>query len=94
MIIKAKFLRNGTPCGRSYSYIAPEDGETYKVGDYVYLNKESIGQIVEVDVPEENVGFPVDKLQTFIGRAEAPELPVISKIQINIPESQMMKGEN
>ena len=70
MVIKAKFLRNGLPSGRPYSYITPEDGETYKVGDYVYLNKDSIGKIVEVDVPEEKIGFPIEKLRTFISREE------------------------
>ena len=86
MIIKAKFLRNGIPSGRPYSYIAPDDGETYKAGDYVYLNKESIGQIVEIDVPEDKTGYPVDKLRTFIGRAEKPESP-----EIQIPNE--LKGE-
>ena len=62
MVIKAKFLRNGLPSGRPYSYITPEDGETYKVGDYVYLNKDSIGRIMEVDVPEEKIGFPIEAL--------------------------------
>lgn len=70
MIIKAKFFRNGVLSGRPYSYVAPEDGETYKVGDYVYLNKDSIGQIVDTDVQEDKAGYPVDKMRTFIGRAE------------------------
>lgn len=70
MVIKAKFLRSGLPSGRPYSYITPEDGETYKVGDYVYLNKDSIGKIVEVDVQEEKIGFPIEKLRTFISRKE------------------------
>lgn len=82
MIIKAKFLRDGVTSGRSYSYIAPDDGEEYKVGDYVYLNSDSVGQIVETDVTKEQAGYPVDMLRTFVGRAEAPELPVISKIRI------------
>lgn len=70
MIIKAKFFRNGVLSGRPYSYITPEDGETYKVGDLVYLSIGSIGQIVEIDVPEDEVGFPIDKLRTFISRKE------------------------
>ena len=86
MIVKARFLRNSIPSGKPYSYLTPDDGEEYKVGDYVYLNKDSIGQIVETDVPEDNIGFPVDKLRTFIGRAE---INIISKIQVNVPE----KGE-
>ena len=77
MVIKAKFLRNGVPSGRPYSYITPNDGEDYKVGDLVYLSIGSIGQIVEIDVPEDEVGFAIDKLKTFIGRAENPELPEI-----------------
>lgn len=76
MVVKAKFFRHGIPSGRAYSFITPEDGETYKVGDYVYLNKDSVGQITEVDVPEDKVGFPIDKLKSFIGRAEQPEIPI------------------
>ena len=73
MIVKVKFLRNGVPSGRTYSYIAPDDGETYKVGDYVYLSGDSVGLIVETDVPEDKAGYTVDKLRTFIGRAENPD---------------------
>lgn len=73
MIVKVKFLRNGVPSGRTYSYIAPDDGETYKAGDYVYLSGDSVGLIVETDVPEDKAGYPVDKLRTFIGRAENPD---------------------
>jgi hypothetical protein len=73
MIVKVKFLRNGVPSGRTYSYITPDDGETYKSGDYVYLSGDSVGLIVETDVPEDKAGYPVDKLRTFIGRAENPD---------------------
>lgn len=68
MIVKAMFFRNGIPSGRPYSYITPDDGEDYKTGDLVYLSIGSIGQIVEVDVPEDEVGFPIEKLRTFISR--------------------------
>lgn len=83
MIVKVKFLRNGVPSGRTYSYIAPDDGEEYKAGDTVYLNKESIGVIVEVDVPEDKAGYPVDKLRTFVGRAEKQDVP-----EIEIPATE------
>lgn len=72
MVVKAKFFRHGIPSGRAYSFIAPDDGETYKAGDLVYLSIGSIGQIVEIDVPEDAVGFPVEKLRTFISRKEKP----------------------
>jgi len=83
MIVKAKFLRNGAPAGMAYSYLAPNDGESYQVGDLVMLRSDAIGQIVEVDVPKDKIGFPVDKLKAFIGRAVNPE--------IQIPEEQ--KGD-
>lgn len=83
MVIKAKFLRNGIPSGRTYSYITPDDGETYKTGDYVHLSKESVGLIVETDVPEDKAGFPVDKMRQFIGKAERPESP-----EIQIPDER------
>ena len=70
MIVKAKFLRNGVPSGKPYSYVTPNDGEEYKAGDLVYLSLGSIGQIVEVDVPEDEIGFPIEKLRTFISRKE------------------------
>ena len=82
MVIKAKFLRNSIPYGRPYSYIAPDDGETYKAGDLVYLSIGSIGQIVEVDVPEDEVGFPIEKLRVFISRKEKP-----------VDEEKEMKGD-
>ena len=70
MIVKARFLRNGIPSGRPYSYIAPDDGEEYKPEDLVYRSVGSIGQIVEIDVAEDEIGFPVEKLRTFISRKE------------------------
>lgn len=82
VIIKAKFLRNGIPSGRPYSYIAPDDGEEYKAGDLVYLSIGSVGQIVEVDVPKDEVGFPVEKLRTFVSRKEKP-----------VDEEKDVKGE-
>ena len=74
VIVKARFLRNGIPSGAPYSYITPDDGETYKVGDLVYLSIGSIGQIVETDVPEDRAGYPADKLRSFIRRADEPEI--------------------
>jgi len=76
VIVKAMFYRNGVPAGRAYTYLTPDDGETYKQGDLVYLKPDSIGQIVQVDVPEDQIGFPVEKLKAFIGRAVNPEIQI------------------
>ena len=70
MIIKAKFLRNGVPAGNDYSYLTPNDGVEYKVGDIVRLNERGYGVIVEIDVPEENVCCRIDRLKTFVGKVE------------------------
>lgn len=84
MIVKAKFLRNGAPAGMAYSYLAPDDGEAYQVGDLVMLRSDAIGQIVEVDIPKDKIGFPVEKLKAFIGRAVNPE--------VQIPEEQKVEA--
>lgn len=80
----------------AYSYLAPNDGESYQVGDLVMLRSDAIGQIVEVDVPEDKIGFPVEKLKAFIGRAVNPEVQIpeankVIKPEIHIPEAK--KGE-
>lgn len=79
LIVKAKFLRNGIPSGRSYSYLTPDDGEEYKIGDYIYLKDDSIGIIDEINVNAENIGFPIEKLKSFIGRAVNPEIQIPEK---------------
>ena len=70
MIIKAKFLRKGVPAGSKYSYLTPNNGVEYKVGDIVRLNEKGCGMIVEVDVSEEDVCCRIDRLKTFVGKVE------------------------
>lgn len=65
-LIKVKFLKNDTPYGRAYTYIANDD---FVVGDVVQINESAKGIVVETNVDEsEVIGF-ADKLKTVIGKA-------------------------
>lgn len=48
MLIKCKFLKDGKPTGREYTYRALE---TVKVGDMVQINSAAKGVVTVVDVP-------------------------------------------
>lgn len=64
-LIKAKFLRDGEPQGRAYTYIS---NENVRVGDLVQLNEKGQGIVIEVDVPDSEVKSFKDKLKTIIGK--------------------------
>lgn len=67
MIIKAKFLKDGEPSGREYSYISDM---AVQVGDMVMLNDTSKGLVTAVHVPEEEVSDYRDRLKRIVGMAE------------------------
>ena len=66
-IIKVRFLREGNPHGKSYTYYSPVN---VAVGDTVQINSASTGVVVEVDVPEEEITSYRDTIKTIIGLAE------------------------
>ena len=64
-LIKVRFLKNDTPYGRAYTYIANDD---FAVGDVVQINESAQGIVIEIHVDEsEVVGF-ADKLKAVIGK--------------------------
>ena len=64
MLIKIKFIRNGEPNGREYTYRAPDD---VKIGDMVELPSGK-GVVTAVDVPETEVaGYEVKEI---VGKVE------------------------
>ena len=69
-LIKARFLRNGEPSGREYTY---QSDEILKVGDTVQLNEKGTGIVTEVNVPELEVESFKDKLKTIIGKINTEE---------------------
>lgn len=70
-LIKARFLRDGEPHGRTYTYQSSIDVE---VGDVVQLNKKGIGAVIEINVPELEAEAFKDKLKTIIGKIETKEV--------------------
>lgn len=66
-LIKARFIQNGEPQGRYYTYLSDIDVE---IGDIVQLNEKGQGIVTHVDVPEEEVESFKDKLKTIIGKVE------------------------
>ena len=69
-LIKVRFLRNGVPSGRPYTYESPVD---VQVNDIVQISIGSQGIVTEVDVPEEEVAAFRDKLKSIIGLVEKEE---------------------
>lgn len=66
-LIKAKFLKEGEPSGRAYTYISDIPVE---VGDMVQLNEKGIGIVTEINVPEAEVESFKDKLKSIVGKVE------------------------
>ncbi len=73
-LVKLRFLRDGKPQGREYSYISKEKVE---VGDIVVVREPDHpgaeapkGIITMVDVPESEVEKFKDRLKEIVGKAE------------------------
>lgn len=77
-VIKVKFLRNGQPSGRAYTYYTPEE---VAVGDIVELNSRdgiAKGVVVQVDVPEEEILVFGDGAKSIIGKVSIEEEDEVS----------------
>lgn len=69
-IIKLKFMREGEPSGRDYTYFTPEP---VAVGDTVEVDgKQGISQgvVTAVNVPEEEIAPFKDRAKTIIGKVK------------------------
>lgn len=69
MIIKARFLRDGEPYGKDYTYLSDT---AVMVGDTVMLTDTAQGIVTAVNVLEEEVAAFRDKLKKISGIAEPP----------------------
>lgn len=63
-IIKVRFLKEGNPIGKSYTYYSPVD---VVAGDIVQINNTATGVVTEVNVPDEEISAYKDKVKTIIG---------------------------
>ena len=59
MLVKVKFLRNGEPAGRPYTYLTDL---AVALGDRVLAGK-SVAEVVELDVPAEEAAAFADRLK-------------------------------
>lgn len=66
-LIKVRFLRNGKASGRPYTYETPVP---VKVGNLVQVNNNSVGEVVEVDVPESEIKDFRGMLKCIVGIAK------------------------
>jgi len=69
-IIKLKFIRDGKPTGRDYTYFTPEPVE---VGDMVDIMTDrgiTTGKITFTDVPEEEIAPFKDRAKSIIGKTK------------------------
>lgn len=72
-IIKLRFIRDGEPSGREYTYYTPSDVE---VGDIVELEARegtAEGMVTQINVPEEEIAPFKDRAKTIIGKAQIKE---------------------
>lgn len=68
-VIKVKFLRNGQPSGRAYTYYTPVE---VVVGDIVDLNSSkgvAQGVVTDVDVPADEILAFGDGAKAILGLA-------------------------
>ncbi len=63
-LIKVRFLKDGKPTGKSYTYYSPVD---VSVGDTVQINSTATGVVVKMDVADEEVASYRDKIKTIVG---------------------------
>ena len=70
-LIKVRFLKNGTPSGKSYTYYSPVK---VSIGDTVQINSAATGVVVEVDVPDWQVEPYKEKIKTIVGLAGSQEV--------------------
>lgn len=69
-IIKARYLRKGTPSGKAYAFLSPVHVE---IGDRVRISENAYGVVVETDIPESVVESYKSNLKTILGLMEETE---------------------
>ena len=91
-IIKLKFMRDGEPSGREYTYFTPAP---VAVGDLVDLEgKQGIvqGVVTSVDVPEEEIAPFRDRAKTIIGKVKVDK-PVVPTKEFNVIKASIAQEQ-
>jgi len=85
MFVNCKFFRNGQLSGRAYTYRIDEKiVESVNVGTALMAGNSTV-VVTEVNVPEENIKFSLDKVKVLDTLAEVKE-PEVKGFQISEPE--------
>lgn len=69
-VVKVKFLRNGQPSGRAYTYYTPVEVAVADIVELESRNGIAQGIVTEVDVPEEEILVFGDGAKSIIGKAQ------------------------
>lgn len=67
-VIKLRFLKNGVPAGREYTYLSPYE---VAVGDYVEAPSKfgtSTAVVTTINVPEAEIAAFRDRVKSIIGK--------------------------
>lgn len=70
-VIKVKFMRNGQPSGRAYTYYTPEEVAVGDIVDLQSRNGVSQGVVTQVDVPVEEILIFGEGAKSIIGKTLA-----------------------
>lgn len=73
-IIKAKYIKNGVPSGRSYAFFSEE---LVEVGQIVQITDNAKGIVTEINVDEKVIESFKDKMVTINGLAKVENEPDI-----------------
>ena len=79
-IIKVKFLRDGQPSGRAYTYYSEKPVE---VDEKVQINLQMVGVVTEVDVREEEIADYKDKVKFIAGKISEKQEPEETPVEEN-----------
>lgn len=71
MFIKVKFIKNGSPYGKDYTY---RSTVPVSAGDVVELPGRGTGIVTEINVPEESVRAYADKIKEIVGIKDDKDL--------------------
>jgi hypothetical protein len=67
-VIKVKFLRNGKPSGRAYTYYTPEEVQVDDIVELESRNGIAQGVVVDIDVPEEEILIFGNAAKSILGK--------------------------
>lgn len=69
-VVKLRFLRNGEPQGREYTYYTPTEVAVGELVDIETKDGIAKGIITQVNVPESEIAPFKDRAKTIIGKSQ------------------------